>query len=73
MIYVIYDMANVATIDFSQVGETSQDTLRLSIDGTKTVLKFTGETPSFLVGLQQYNHQEILAIMHSEDWTKEEI
>jgi len=73
MIYVIYDMANVETIDFSQVGETSQDTLRLSIDGTKTVLKFTGETPSFLVGLQQYNHQEILAIMHSEDWTKEEI
>jgi len=73
MIYVIYDMANVATIDFSQVGETSQDTLRLSIDGTKTVLKFTGETPSFLVGLQQYNHQEILAIMHSKDWTKEEI
>ena len=73
MIYVIYDMANVANIDFSQVEETSQDTLRLSLDGTKTVLKFTGENPSFLVGLQQYNHQEILAIMHSKDWTKEEI
>ena len=73
MIYVIYDMANVATIDFSQVGETSQDTLRLSLDGTETVLKFTGETPSFLVGLQQYKHQEILAIMRSAKWTKEEI
>ena len=54
MIYVIYDMTNVASIDFSQVEETSQDTLRLSLDETKTVLKFTGETPSFLVGLQQY-------------------
>ena len=72
MIYVIYDMANVETIDFSQVGETSQDTLRLSLDGTKTVLKFIGETPSFLVGLQQYNHQEILAIMRSAEWTKED-
>jgi len=72
MIYVIYDMANVATIDFSQVEETSQDTLRLSLDGTETVLKFTGETPSFLVGLQQYNHQEILAIMHSAEWTKKD-
>ena len=72
MIYVIYDMANVATIDFSQVDETSQDTLRLSLDGTKTVLKFIGETPNFLVGLQQYNHQEILVVMKSDKWTKED-
>ena len=72
MIYVIYNMADVSSIDFSQVEETSQDTLRLSIDGTKTVLKFAGETPSFLVGLQQYNHSEILAIMHSPEWTNEE-
>ena len=71
MIYVIYDMTNIASIDFSQVREISQDTLRLSLDGTKTVLKFIGETPNFLVGLQQYNHQDILAIMHSPDWSKE--
>ena len=72
MIYVIYNMDDVSTIDFSQVDETSQDTLRLSIDKTKTVLKFAGETPSFLVGLQQYNHSEILAIMHSPEWTNED-
>jgi hypothetical protein len=72
MIYVIYNMANVSSIDFSQVIETSEDTLRLSIDGTKTVLKFIGETPDFLVGLQQHNHSEILAIMHTSEWTNEE-
>ncbi len=72
MIYVIYDMANVATIDFSQVGETSQYTLRLSINKKETVLKFTGETPAFLVGLQQYTHSEILAIMNTPEWTKKE-
>ena len=72
MIYVIYNMDDVSSIDFSQVEETSQDTLRLSIDTTKTVLKFIGETPSFLVGLQQYNHSEILAIMHSPEWTNED-
>ena len=70
MIYVIYNMADVLNIDFSVVEETSQDTLRLSIDETKTVLKFRGKTPSFLVGLQQYNHSEILAIMHTSEWTK---
>ena len=72
MIYVIYDMANVANIDFSQVGETSQYTLRLSINKKETVLKFTGETPAFLVGLQQYTHSEILAIMNTPEWTKKE-
>ena len=72
MIYVIYNMDDVSSIDFSQVEETSQDTLRISIDTTKTVLKFAGETPSFLVGLQQYNHSEILALMHSPEWTNEE-
>ena len=69
MIYVIYNMDNVSSIDFSQVSETSKDTLRLSINKTKTVLKFTGDTPSFLVGLQQYNHLEILAIMETPEWT----
>ena len=70
MIYVIYNMDNVSSIDFSQVTETSENTLRLSINKTKTVLKFTGETPGFLVGLQQYNHLEILAIMETPEWTK---
>jgi len=70
MIYVIYDMANISQVDFSQVYQTSEATLRLSVDEKKTVLKFTGNTPAFLVGLQQYTHSEILAIMASSDWTK---
>tara|TARA_R110002167_G_scaffold216380_2_gene421197 strand:- start:696 stop:899 length:204 start_codon:yes stop_codon:yes gene_type:complete len=65
-------MIDVSNIDFSLVEETSQDTLRLSIDETLTVLKFKGETPSFLVGLQEYNHSEILAIMQTPEWTNEE-
>ena len=72
MIYVIYDMANISQVDFSQVHQTSEATLRLSVDEKQTVLKFTGNTPSFLVGLQQYNHSEILAIMASSEWTKKE-
>ena len=51
--------------------EDSVDTLRLSVNGTKTVLKFEGETPNFLVGLQQYTHSEILPIMKGDEWSKE--
>ena len=72
MIYVIYDMANISQVDFTQVYQTSEATLRLSVDEKETVLKFTGNTPAFLVGLQQYTHSEILAIMASSEWTKKE-
>lgn len=72
MIYVIYNMEDVANIDFSKVVEKSQDALRISVDGTKTVLKFQGETPEFLDGLQQYSHSQILDIMRSEEWTPEQ-
>ena len=72
MKYVIFDMINANLIDFSLVEETSLETLRLSLDSTKCVLKFEGETPAFLVGLQQYNHEDILAIMSTTEWYKEE-
>ena len=72
MRYVIYNMANVDLINFDQVKETSRDTLRLSLDQTKCVLKFQGDTPDFLVGLQQYNYEEILEIMYSSEWTNNE-
>jgi hypothetical protein len=72
MRYVIYNMENIELVDFSQVKETSRDTLRLSLDQTKCVLKFEGDTPDFLVGLQQYNYEEILEIMYSSEWTNNE-
>jgi hypothetical protein len=72
MKYVIFDIQNINIVDFNLVEQTSLETLRLSIDNTKCVLKFKGETPAFLVGLQQYNHDEILAIMSTPEWYKNE-
>ena len=70
MIYVIYSMDDVSSIDFLSIAETNQESLRLSVDGTKTVLKFQGETPSFLEGLTQYTNSQILIIMRTPEWTK---
>ena len=72
MIYVIYNMENVSNINFSEIVQRNEETLRLSVDKTKTVLKFVGDTPAFLVGLQQYNHSEILEIIATPEWTNEE-
>ena len=67
--YVILNAADVEEVDFSEVLETSEDTLRWSVDHTKTFVKFVGETPSFLDGKTQYNYSEILAILATPEWT----
>ena len=67
--YIIIVASEVANVDFSQVQETSADTLRYSLDGTKTFVKFEGDTPSFLEGKTEYTHSEILAILATDEWT----
>lgn len=67
--YVILDAVDVPSIDFSQVMETSADTLRYSLDGSQTFVKFEGSTPSFLDGKTQYTHSEILTILAGPEWT----
>jgi hypothetical protein len=69
--YVILDADEVSSIDFSQVLETSAQTLRYNIDpaGTKTFVKFEGTTPDFLAGKTQYTHSQILTILAEPEWT----
>jgi len=70
--YVIINADEVSSVDFSQVDETSADTLRYNIDpaGTKTFVKFDSDTtPSFLDDKTQYSHSEILTILATDEWT----
>ena len=69
--YVILDADEVSSINFDQVMETSADTLRYNIDpaGTKTFVKFEGDTPDFLEGKTQYTHSQILTILAGPEWT----
>ena len=69
--YVIISADDVPLIDFSQVMETSADTLRFSIDGTLTFVKYEGVMPASVIACpsksQEYSHAEILAILNNED------
>ena len=40
--YVILDTSETGSIDFSQVLETSKDTLRLNLSGSRTFVKYDG-------------------------------
>jgi hypothetical protein len=70
--YCIINSSDVSSIDFDQVLETSENTLRYSIDNSQTFVKFEGETPTFLEGKTQYNHSEILSILDGPEWTPQE-
>lgn len=71
--YVIFNTSELATIDFSQVLETSAQTLRKSLDETQTFVKYEGQMPSSVVALttrsQEYTHSEILSILAGAAWT----
>tara|TARA_R110002020_G_scaffold162915_1_gene348818 strand:- start:8194 stop:8436 length:243 start_codon:yes stop_codon:yes gene_type:complete len=69
--YVIINASEVGIIDFSQVHETSANTLRYSVDNSKTFVKFEGDTPSFLNEKTIYNHNEIINILNGVDWNEQ--
>lgn len=69
--YVIIDASEVSNIDFTQVNETSADSLRYSRDNSQTFVKFEGNTPSFLNGKTQYNHTQIGSILSTYGWDKD--
>jgi hypothetical protein len=47
--------------------QTSVNTLKKSLDNTKTILKWDGNTPSCFEGMDTYTHSEILAILSEVD------
>ena len=71
--YVIIDASEVSSVDFNQVMQTSADTLRYSVDGSKALLKYEGTQPFFLLGKTEYTHEEILSILSGPEWTSEEV
>ena len=70
--YVIINANEVSSINFNEVLQTSADTLRYSLDNSKVLLKFEGNTPSFLNGKTQYTQEEILSIVQTDDWSADE-
>jgi hypothetical protein len=63
-------------IDFTQIKETSAETIRKSVDETQFTIKWETQ-PSFLTDetvtpLGTYNHDEILILLETNFWTPED-
>jgi len=73
---MIFNMSEINQIDFSQVLETSADTIRKSVDETKTFVKWEGTIPDCVFNLTTkegpYTYEEILIILATPEWTDPE-
>ena len=75
-VYAIINIADLTNIDFSQVGETDENTIRKSLDQTQFVIKWSNEhEPTFItdgtiIPLQTLTHAEALTLMATAEWSE---
>ena len=68
--YVILNAADVSTVNFDDVLETSADTLRYNVAGDETFVKYEGPKPRCLYGKDTLSHSAILTVLAGESWTQ---
>jgi hypothetical protein len=75
--YVIFDFSEADKINFNEVKEDSIETLRKSVNGNKTFVKYEGSMPEcvndLLTKSREYYNFEILEILATEEWTNSEL
>ena len=72
--YATISIIDLNEIDFSQIHETSAETIRKSLDESEFIIKYDA-VPSFISDgsveiLQAMNHEEALQLMASEEWSE---
>jgi hypothetical protein len=75
--YLILPVSELTKVDFSLILETSPETVRKSIDQTKTFIKWDGEEPAFTTLISgaegPYTYPEMLDILTGIEWTSNRI
>ena len=74
--YQIINISDLENVDFSQIEETSSNTIRKSLDETLFTIKWSSE-PSFIqdgtiTAVQTLNHADCLALMATDVWSSGE-
>lgn len=74
--FMIFNVNELGNINFSEVLETSTETVRKSVDETKTFVKWDGDTPLSVSSLTTkegpYTYEEMINILGGPEWTSEE-
>ena len=73
--FMIFNVSELPLIDFTQVLETSIDTVRKSVDETKTFVKWDGDVvppsvDSLTTKEGPYTYEEIITILSTPEWNE---
>lgn len=73
--FIIFDTTEINIINFSEVLETSVNTLRYSVDGTKTFVKWDDDIePPCISNLTTkqgpYDYDTMMSILDTSEWVK---
>jgi hypothetical protein len=72
--FMIFNVSELQDINFTEVLETSIDTVRKSINGEKTFVKWDGAIPECVTNLVTkegpYTYDEIILILNTPEWTE---
>ena len=71
--YMIFNTSELSKIDFDEVYETSENTLRYSLNELKTFVKWGGDIIPNSVNILEnkegpYNYNQMLEILSTEEW-----
>ena len=71
--YFIFSVDELTLVNFDEVLETSIDTVRKSVDETKTFVKWDNTIPECVESLitkeGPYTYEEILTILSTSEWS----
>ena len=69
---MIFNTSELSQINFNEVLETNINTIRKSIDQTKTFVKWLGDTPQCVQDLNTkegpYTYNKVLTILATPEW-----
>jgi hypothetical protein len=73
--YAVIGIIDLPNINFSQVGETDETTIRKSLNETQFVLKWDTEpifiTDGTVTPVQTLTHAEALTLMSTPEWSEQ--
>ena len=70
--YVIVNVSDITEEMIANAIQSSLSTLRKSLDESKAILKWEGDTPSCFNSMTTYSHSEILTELATSAWTSGE-
>jgi len=72
--YATINIADLPLIDFAQIGETDENTIRKSLDESEFVIKWNAEprfiTDGSVTPLEVMTHEQALVLMASAEWSE---